>query len=100
MEDFLQHNAVFYNLIKGTTCHSDSYMTGVAYGNLKFALDTLDAQFSPTADDWRGLVDSWLTNVNHQPPLRFVALHVARRYGIEEHCLPTPTEETVEKETE
>jgi hypothetical protein len=89
MEDFLQHNAVFYNLLSGNTCHSDSYMTGVAYGNLKTALDALDEQFSPTADDWYPLVEEWLCNPNQQPPLRFVAIHVSYRYGIKEFWHPS-----------
>lgn len=80
MEDFLQHNCVFYNLINGRSCHSDSYMTGVAYENLSEALQTLKDAYHPTPEEIGKITDRWDGNLNMQPPLREVS-RIIRRYG-------------------
>jgi len=82
LEDFLQHNCVFYNLLSGRSCHSDSYMTGVAYQNLEAALDLLQETYAPTAEEMQRHARAWLGNPNMQPPLRLVAVTVQRRWPL------------------
>lgn len=86
MEDFLQHNGVFFNPMKNCTCHSDSYMTCVSYANMDFALDLLEETYHPTAAEWMDCLKYWMTNPNCQPPIRIVAAEIMRRNNI------TPTE--------
>jgi hypothetical protein len=78
LEDFLQHNCVFYNLLNGRPCHSDSYMTGVAYGNLTGALALLRDTYSPTPEEMQRHSKLWLEGLNTQPPLRQVAVIIQR----------------------
>lgn len=83
MEDFLQHNGVFLNALRGTPCHQDSYMTMVSYGRLEACLALLKETFAPTLEEWKVLTDEWLGNPNMQPPLRIVARLVCGFNAIE-----------------
>jgi hypothetical protein len=82
IEDFLQHNAVFVNGIRGTTCHMDSYMTCVVYARLDRCIEILEKQYAPTKEDWRRLTDHWLCNANTQRPARICALHICSKFNI------------------
>ncbi len=83
MEDFLQHNRIFINPFMGTTCHSDSYGTVVDFAALDKALAVLNEHYQPVAKDWMKHLKYWLGNSNMQPPLRLVALTIARKYGVD-----------------
>ena len=82
IEDFLQHNGVFVNGIRGTTCHMDSYMTVVEYARLDRCIMLLEKHYAPTKEQWRRLTDHWLCNANSQPPARIVGLHICGRFNI------------------
>lgn len=79
-EQLLQDNHVFINGIKGTPCHSDSYMTCVDYARLKIVLDALEAQFAIAPTVIKGLIDT-LEGINQQIPMRLVAADLRNRYG-------------------
>lgn len=85
IEDFLQHNEIFYNLIKGTSCHMDSYMTGVNYNALDTALDILDKNYNQTKEEMQRIFDAWMSNHNTQIPARIVAGEIKHRYNLTEH---------------
>lgn len=74
LEDYLQHNAVFFNLISGKPCHSDSYMTGVAEGNLQRAVIFLRDAYGPSDEEMGRHVSRWLEAPNTQPAMRYAAL--------------------------
>lgn len=82
LEDFLQHNGVFVNGIRGTTCHMDSYMTVVEYARLDRCIILLEKHYAPTKEQWRRLTDDWLCNANTQPPARICALHICSKFNI------------------
>lgn len=82
IEDFLQHNGVFVNGIRGTTCHMDSYMTVVEYARLDRCIILLEKHYTPTKEQWRRLTDHWLCNYNSQPPARICALHICSKFNI------------------
>ena len=82
IEDFFQHNAIFING-RGQTCHSDSYGTIVDFSALEKSLTLLNEEFSPTKEDWIFHLSYWLGNPNMQPPLRLVALTIARKFGVD-----------------
>lgn len=82
LEDFLQHNAVFTDG-RGNKRHSGSYGTIVEFAALDAALKHLDDKYHPEASDWEPAIRYWLTNPNNQPPLRLVALTIARRFSID-----------------
>lgn len=77
VEDSLQEAGVFYNGIRGPghTCHSDSYMTCVDFGELEkwYAKELF------SKEQFEYCIEYWLTNPNMQPPLRLVALTITRR---------------------
>ena len=79
IEDFLQHNEVFKNGIRGNPCHMDSYMTIVDYNALDTALEVLIEEYKPTEQEWNNIVESWLSNPNNQPPAKIVAYHIQRK---------------------
>jgi len=83
IEDFLQHNGVFVNGIRGTTCHMDSYMTIVEYARLDRCIILLEKHYAPTKEQWRRLTDHWLCNANSQPPARIVGRHICSKFNIE-----------------
>jgi len=83
IEDFLQHNEVFKNGMRGTSCHMDSYMTIVDYNALETALDILVEHYKPTAKEWKNIVDAWLSNPNNQPPAKLVAYYIERTFVTE-----------------
>lgn len=80
IEDFLQHNEVFKNGIRGTSCNMDSYMTIVDYNALETALEILVEEYKPTAQEWNNIVEAWLGNPNNQPPAKLVAYHIQRKF--------------------
>ena len=75
VEDSLQEGSVFLNGISGKPCHSDSYMTVVDFNKLNewFAKGLF------TKEQLLPCIDYWKTNANMQPPLRLVALTLARK---------------------
>lgn len=85
LEDFLQHNGVFYNGLRGEDhpCHSDSYMTCVSFDRLTKCIDLLQETYGPTTEEWKLQTDRWLGSPNMQPPLRIVANTICGRFGIE-----------------
>ena len=83
IEDFLQHNAVFVNGIKGTSCHMDSYMTIVIYDRLDKCIALLVEQYEPSKEQWKRLTDHWLTNYNSQLPARIVGIEICHKFGLE-----------------
>ena len=82
LEDFFQHNSVFTDSSGGKR-HSDSYGTLVDFTNLDKCLALLDEHYKPEPNDWLPAIEYWLTNPNMQPPLRLVALTIARRYRVD-----------------
>lgn len=83
IEDFWQHNAVFYNLIKGNTCHSDSYMTGVAYANLDRAADIFKRHYSPTKEEMTRHFNSWINIQTFVPALQIAASEFCRKFDVD-----------------
>jgi hypothetical protein len=82
VEDFWQHNAVFYNLLRGTTCHSDSYMTGVAYGNMNKACAEMRDAYQLTKDEALRLAEGWLSSPNTSIAMRIAVCEFARFFGV------------------
>jgi hypothetical protein len=80
IEDFLQHNEVFKNGFRNTSCHMDSYMTIVDYHALETALDILIEEYNPSPKEWNNIVEAWMSNPNNQPPARIVALTIKRKF--------------------
>jgi hypothetical protein len=70
IEDCLSSYDVFYNGISGKPCHSDSYMTCVAFDKLDIAIKELDLPEIAV----RYAIDYWLNNPNCQPPSKIVAI--------------------------
>jgi hypothetical protein len=68
VEDSLQEAQVFLNAIRGTPCHSDSYMTVVDF----VALGKWIKSQVFDRDHLQSCIDYWTTNLNMQPPLRLV----------------------------
>ena len=83
IEDFLQHNGVFVNGIKGTPCHMDSYMTVVDFARLDKCIALLVEHYEPSKEQWKRLTDHWLTNYNSQPPARIVGIEICHKFGVE-----------------
>ena len=75
LEDSLQEAHIFLNGIRGTPCHSDSYMTVVDF----VALDKWMAEQKFEREALEFCVNYWLTNENMQPPLRLVAMTIQRK---------------------
>ena len=82
LEDFLQHNGVFVNGLRGTTCHMDSYMTIVKYDRLDKCVALLVEQYEPSKEQWQRLTDHWLRNANSQPPVRIVGIEICHKFGL------------------
>lgn len=75
VEDSLQESHVFLNGIRGTPCHSDSYMTVVSFDALWewYKTQTFSKELLQSC------VNYWSTNPNMQPPLRMVAKFLERK---------------------
>ncbi len=79
-EDFLQHNAVFYNLLQNRVCHMDSYMTGVDYDNLDFCFDLLSETYQVSKGQWGGYLDKYEADQpNMQIPAKIALFHLRSR---------------------
>ena len=93
MEDMFQGGHVFKNGIKGTPCHSDSYMTLVDYANLEATINILNGEYHLTKEEWFPHVERWITNLNSQPPFMLVAFEICRKVGIDINPLLKQREE-------
>lgn len=80
IEQFLQHNEVFKNGLRGTTCHMDSYMTVVDFKALDTALDVLVNTYDPTKDDWGKVVARWNNGANTQIPAKICAIEITHAF--------------------
>ncbi len=93
MEDLFQSGHVFKNGIKGTPCHSDSYMTCVDFKNLDIAFDIIQKEYNLTKEEWMPFLTYEICNVNTQPPLFIVAMMICFKMGID--TAPLLTQRTI-----